>query len=233
MWWRFAKIKYPIVDSNGNLTQFGHTFNKIFMHGKTPEKTMQLMNNIGYPIDLETVIDRINQLPHKYPLNKRLNDLLRSRTSQWRLHYLKMYGERCAITGKRMKQIDIHHIDMAFADIKEEIADLISLPYYEDINDYSPAQIDLLVDGVVQAHMKVRGIPISNDLHQEMNKNYGHQPTAEQLNEFILNKMPLDRKTNFDRKYGPEPTIDETLQGLRVLNRYDKWRRKGLFTHES
>lgn len=160
----------------------------------------------------------------RYPVNKTLNKMVRNRIAGWRQYYLDKYGHACAITGHKANRIDIHHIDQAFSEIKDEIVDLIRLPYYKNINEYYPDEIKLFVDAVVQRHMTVRGLPISRYLHDEMNKTYGDHPTPDQLNEFIQAKIPDERRPNFERKVGPEPSINDTLRGLRVLNRYDKWR---------
>ena len=108
----------------------------------------------------------------------------------WRLDSYDKYGDKCDITGKKLKSNVIHH-HHNYSDILQETLDVLNMRVEKNINDYTFDELELIKSKCLELHYEYGlGICLTEDLHKEFHSIYGQKNnTLEQYLEFKENKL--------------------------------------------
>lgn len=114
-----------------------------------------------------------------------LQNYLRTIISSWKIDSFKAYNNTCCITGKKSKENLIHH-KYGFHKIVKETMEILNLPIYQEISEYTKEELKLIEDKCLELHYEYGlGVCICKDIHNQFHKIYGRKNnTPEQWNEF-------------------------------------------------
>jgi len=112
-----------------------------------------------------------------------LNAYLRSKIIEWKKESMRESKYRCVITGERFNEI--HHI-YSFDLIVEEVLKETNIPIYQEINQYTSEELDLLEKTCLAVHyIHGLGVCLTKEIHTKFHKLYGAGGnTPEQWDEF-------------------------------------------------
>jgi hypothetical protein len=109
---------------------------------------------------------------------------LRKLIEEWRLAILNENERRCDVCGcKRKNRIHIHHTK-AFHIVRDEVFAELELDMKLNIEDYTPEEIQLISDKLVEKHKAITGVPMYKGIHKLFHKIYGMNATIEDYYEF-------------------------------------------------
>ena len=113
-----------------------------------------------------------------------LKKYLRERLNIWKQDSFKLCNYRCDITGKNRNLI-IHHL-FGFKNILKETMETLNLPIYEEINQYTDAELKLIEDKCLELHYKYGlGICLCEEEHKRFHSMFGYTiNTPEQYKSF-------------------------------------------------
>lgn len=112
-----------------------------------------------------------------------IKQYLRKNIGDWKQKSLAHYDYRCALTGERASDLEVHHIT-PFHVIREEVFAELNMPVYETIGEYTYEQLTALVEGVRRKHNAELGVPMRYHLHRQFHSLYGFKTTESDLLEF-------------------------------------------------
>lgn len=119
-----------------------------------------------------------------------LSMALRECTKNWKYRTLIKYDFRCAVTGERTNDLQIHHTE-SFAAIRDEVLKELNFDKRRNKNDYTEDELQLIFECLEQKHDKIVGIPLRKHIHQLFHQIFGKKNnTLKQFHEF---------KTRWDR----------------------------------
>lgn len=106
-----------------------------------------------------------------------LDEYLRSKISQWKTDSMRNCDYKCILTNS--KEFTIHHL-YSFSKIVDEMLEILQLPLYEEVNQYSDNELKLIEEKCLELHYTHGlGICIRTDLHVEFHSKYGWQDFSE------------------------------------------------------
>lgn len=112
-----------------------------------------------------------------------LRNYLRKTIDDWKFETLKAYEFKCAVTGEKAQDLQVHHLT-PFYIIRDEALRELNLPVYERIGDYSEEELGSLVDLIKRKHDEELGVPLRYSIHRLFHSEYGNTTTAEDFEEF-------------------------------------------------
>lgn len=108
---------------------------------------------------------------------------LRKTIDDWKFKSLEAYDFKCAITGEKAKDLQVHHLT-PFYIIRDEALEELSLPVYEKIGNYSEKELSDLVESIRRKHDEELGVPLRYDIHRLFHSEYGNKTNAKDFEEF-------------------------------------------------
>ena len=108
--------------------------------------------------------------------------LIRKSLISWK-HSVKQTQKQCYISGKQ-QDLEIHHAEHSFGDILRASHEALGLTYYPDTANYSKADLEALIDAVVEAHKDVVPVVLNKDIHAALHKQYGKHVNMKEIEEF-------------------------------------------------
>jgi len=113
-----------------------------------------------------------------------LNSHLRRVIYKWVIDSLKQYNYTCVISGCK-GALEVHHT-YPFHKIVEETIELINIPIYQDMTQYSQEEYELISKTIIKLHNKYGyGVPLNPKIHKLFHAIYGKENnTFEQFLEF-------------------------------------------------
>ncbi|MFP5111771.1 hypothetical protein ACSU64_05265 [Bacillaceae bacterium C204] len=113
-----------------------------------------------------------------------LNIALRESTKNWKFKTLIKYEYRCAVTGERANDLQIHHTE-SFAALRDEVLKELNFNKRKNKKDYTNDELQLIFSRLEQKHDEFIGIPLRKQVHILFHKIYGRKNnTLEQFLEF-------------------------------------------------
>lgn len=114
----------------------------------------------------------------------KLTNCLRAKLSSWKLDSLKKCNFKCDITGRGSEKI-VHHLH-SFNNILSETLDVLKIPAYENLNNYTIEELERITEVFLEIHSKYGlGVCLCRDEHEMFHKIYGKgNNTPEQYFEF-------------------------------------------------
>lgn len=125
----------------------------------------------------------------------KLREYLRARIQEWKTDSINFCKNKCIITGEEFDAV--HHL-YGFDKILEETLNETQIPLYEEINQYSNAELRLLEDTCLKLHYKHGlGVCLTKEIHEEFHNMYGYgSNTKEQFEEFKkIKSKQINNKT--------------------------------------
>lgn len=108
---------------------------------------------------------------------------LRKQIDEWKFESLEKYGFKCAITGEKADDLQVHHLTPFYV-IRDEVMDDLGIEVRETIGEYSDEELSLLVAGIKRRHDEEKGVPLRYHIHRLFHSEYGNTTTAEDFAEF-------------------------------------------------
>lgn len=108
---------------------------------------------------------------------------LRKAIDEWKFNSLKVYDFKCAITGEKAQDLQVHHLT-PFHVIRDEVMAELGVTVRETIGEYSRAELDALEDGIKKRHDGELGVPLRYHIHRLFHRVYGNNATKEDFLEF-------------------------------------------------
>lgn len=112
-----------------------------------------------------------------------LKHYLRKTIDGWKFESLKAHDFKCAVTGEKAQDLQVHHLT-PFYIIRDEALRELNLPVYERIGDYSVEELDSLVDLIKRKHDEELGVPLRYRIHRLFHSEYGNTTNAKDFEEF-------------------------------------------------
>lgn len=119
----------------------------------------------------------------------KVSEAIRNSVDGWRHDLLKVYGNKCPITGST--DIVTHHLE-PFSQIVKKCSISVNVPVLKKIGDYKNYEdFSRLKESVVYYHKNNEvGIVISSEVHNLFHSEYGDKDnTAEQFDEFLRKRF--------------------------------------------
>lgn len=110
---------------------------------------------------------------------------LRRQLIDWK-HSVKQTQTKCYVTGST-DELEIHHANKSFSDIFNEAHEKLGLEYHKEIKDYDKADLQALIDEVVDMHKDVVPVVLHKDIHKQLHKQYGEHVNMDQIENFKSN----------------------------------------------
>ena len=132
--------------------------------------------------------------------NKNLKKHLRFQLKDWRESSLKKANYTCFVTGKKSGgkhcfPLDVHHLDKSFDSIVHQALDTLGLAFHKLTTDYTPEELEQIVQEVIRLHQDTPFLVLSRDAHENIHRIYGKNPTMEQIREYRRNRNARKRKS--------------------------------------
>lgn len=121
----------------------------------------------------------------------KVSDAIRNAVDGWRHNLLKIYNNKCAVTGST--DVVTHHLE-SFSKIVKRCSLSTNVPVLKKIGDYENYEdFSSLKEAVVDYHKNNEvGIVISIEVHNLFHSEYGDKDnTAEQFDEFLRKKYNI------------------------------------------
>lgn len=124
--------------------------------------------------------------------NRNLKRWLRFQLKDWRESSLRKANYTCFVTGKKSSgkhcfPIDVHHLDITFDMILHEALDTLGLALHKLTTDYTPEELEQVLQEVIRLHQDTPYLVLSRDAHENIHRLYGSNPTMEQIREYKRN----------------------------------------------
>jgi len=105
---------------------------------------------------------------------------------EWKIDSLKKYDYKCALTNENNGDLQIHHIKENFSDIIIETLNILNLPIYQDMLNYTDEEIIKINKTFLDLNYKYGlGIPLRKSIHKLFHILYGLKNNNEkQFEEF-------------------------------------------------
>ena len=105
---------------------------------------------------------------------------------EWKIDSLKKYDYKCALTNENNGDLQIHHIKENFSDIIIETLNILNLPIYQDMLNYTDEDIIKINKTFLDLNYKHGlGIPLRKSIHKLFHILYGLKNNNEkQFEEF-------------------------------------------------
>jgi hypothetical protein len=105
-----------------------------------------------------------------------LNYYLREHILKWKIDSIKSCDYKCIINNNDFEVI--HHL-YPYYKILDEILNILNMPIYPIISDYTENQLKLLENKILELHYKYPlGVCLTKDLHNEFHSIYGQKNFA-------------------------------------------------------
>ncbi|MFB3167079.1 hypothetical protein P5G62_008140 [Neobacillus sp. 179-C4.2 HS] len=105
-------------------------------------------------------------------------------TKNWKSRTLIKYEFKCAVTGERANDLQIHHTK-SFATLRDEVLKELNFYKRKNKNEYTHDELQLIFRRLEQKHDEIVGIPLRKQVHILFHKIYGRKNnTLEQFLEF-------------------------------------------------
>ncbi|WP_342431529.1 hypothetical protein [Neobacillus sp. FSL H8-0543] len=125
-----------------------------------------------------------------------LSQALRECTKNWKYTTLIKFDFRCAVTGERTDDLQIHHTE-SFAALRDEVLKELNFDKRISKNDYTVDELQSIFNRLEQKHDEIIGIPLRKHVHQLFHKLYGRKNNT--LEQFHIFKSRWD-KGEFDEQ---------------------------------
>ena len=112
-----------------------------------------------------------------------LKHYLRKQINDWKFESLKAYDFKCAITGEKASDLQVHHLTPFYV-IRDEVMDEYGLDVRETTGDYTDEELMQLVEGIQRRHADELGVPLRYHIHRLFHSEYGNTATATDFTEF-------------------------------------------------
>jgi hypothetical protein len=117
---------------------------------------------------------RIKNSNYNIPKSDLFN-FLRGKIKEWKLYSAKMCNYQCVLTHQKFN--NIHHL-FPFHKIIYKVLDKLSLPLFENIEQYTNEQLSNIIDECLNIHFELGyGICLVEDLHTLFHQIYGYSNT--------------------------------------------------------
>lgn len=114
---------------------------------------------------------------------------LRSCLNDWKKESLKRSNYQCVLTGA--KDFDIHHL-YSFNIIIDETFDELALPVYANIGQYSPLEIESIIDKMLEIHHRYPlGVCIKKEIHISFHAKYGKNVIPDDFVKFAVENFDV------------------------------------------
>lgn len=105
-----------------------------------------------------------------------LHPYFRSILYEWKMDSLKEYDYKCALTKENNNDLEIHHVNENFSSIILETLNILHLPIYNDMTQYTDKEIELINKTFLELNYKYGlGIPLKKEIHQLYHMIYGKE----------------------------------------------------------
>ncbi len=122
--------------------------------------------------------------------------LVRKSLKDWK-RSVKETQKQCYVSGSQ-QDLEIHHAEKAFGDILRASHEALGLEYHKDSADYNEADLEALIEAVIEAHKDVVPVVLNKDIHAELHKQYGKHVNMNQINEFKVQYIKNNNKKVVD-----------------------------------
>lgn len=101
-------------------------------------------------------------------------------------HSVKNAQKQCYVTGST-DNLEIHHAGKNFSEIFKAAHNKLNIKYHSEVKDYNKADLEALVDEVVNMHDSVIPVVLNSKIHKQLHDIYGEHVNMDQINEFKKN----------------------------------------------
>ena len=112
-----------------------------------------------------------------------LQNYLRNHNTAWKKESVKVYGEKCLMTG--MDKVVIHHL-FSFSVLLAEVLKELRLAACR-VCDTDSNDLCRLKELLLKKHMECPGVPLCDEVHGDFHRKYGKgKNTPDQFKEYAL-----------------------------------------------
>lgn len=120
---------------------------------------------------------------------------LRSSLTAWKLSWLEKYNYRCAISGEKGKDLEVHHI-VPYSVTRDEVLWQLGLPLLQSVSDYTEDELTAISSLFLKKHESIEGVPLKKQFHIDLHKSFGDSPSLE---DFLLFKRIKMEEVSYEQ----------------------------------